>query len=78
VDEIEDSSFSSTIAAGRRIGLTMTDAVYTVCVSGGFSAHYQEHKTVNTTSGIVKPILLPAAIGVELRSISSTIAAVLV
>jgi hypothetical protein len=30
-------------------------------VSGGFSAHHQEHKTVHTASGIVKPILLPAA-----------------
>jgi len=31
-------------------------------VSGGSSAHHQEHKTVDTASGIVKPILLPAAI----------------
>jgi hypothetical protein len=31
-------------------------------VSGGSSAHHQEHKTVHTASGIVKPILLPAAI----------------
>jgi hypothetical protein len=31
-------------------------------VSGGSSAHHQEHKTVHTTSGIVKPILLSAAI----------------
>jgi hypothetical protein len=31
-------------------------------VSGGFSAHHQEHKTVYTASGIVKTILLPAAI----------------
>ena len=29
--------------------------------SGGSSAHHQEHKTVHTASGIVKPILLPAA-----------------
>ena len=32
-------------------------------VSGGSSAHHQEHKTVHTASGIVKPILLPAAAG---------------
>jgi hypothetical protein len=31
-------------------------------VSGGSSAHHQEHKTVHTPSGVVKPILLPAAI----------------
>jgi len=31
-------------------------------VSGGSSAHHQEHKTVHTASGIVKPVLLPAAI----------------
>jgi hypothetical protein len=31
-------------------------------VSGGFSAHHKEHKTIHTASGIVKPILLPAAI----------------
>jgi len=49
-------------------------------VSGCSSAHHQEHKTVHTASGIVKPTLLPAAIvdEMELRSISSTIAAVLV
>jgi hypothetical protein len=41
-------------------------------VSGGSSAHHQEHKTVHTASGIVKPILLLAAI---VSSISSTIAA---
>ena len=40
----------------------------TLHVSGGSSAYHQEHKTVHTASGIVKPILLPAAI-------SSTIAA---
>ena len=46
-------------------------------VSGGSSAHHREHKTVNTASGIVKPVLLPAAIvgEMELRSISSTITA---
>jgi hypothetical protein len=46
----------------------------------GSSAHHQEHKTVHTASGIVKPILLPAAIAVEMErsSISTTIAAVLV
>jgi len=31
-------------------------------VSGGSSAHHQEYKTVHTASGIIKPILLPAAI----------------
>jgi hypothetical protein len=31
-------------------------------VSGGSSAHHQEYKIVHTTSGIVKPIILPAAI----------------
>jgi hypothetical protein len=30
-------------------------------VSGGSSANHQEHKTVHTASGIVKPILPPAA-----------------
>jgi hypothetical protein len=46
-------------------------------VSGGSSAHHQEHKTVHTTSGIVKLILLPAATvdEIKLRSISSTVAA---
>jgi hypothetical protein len=44
---------------------------------GGSSAHHQEHKTVHTASGIVKPILLPAAVvdEVELSFISSIIAA---
>ena len=36
-----------------------TDALH---VSGGSSAHHQEHITVHTASGIVKPILLLAAI----------------
>jgi hypothetical protein len=43
-----------------------------------FSAHHGEQKTVHTASGIVKPILLPAAIVAEMElmsSISSTIAA---
>jgi len=31
-------------------------------VSGGSSARHQEHKTVHTASGIVKLIMLPAAI----------------
>jgi len=46
-------------------------------VSGGFCAHHQDHKTVHTASGIVKPILLPTAIVDEMErsSISSTIAA---
>jgi len=50
-----------------------------VHVLGGSSAHHQEHKTVHTASGIVKPILLPAAIVDEMElmsSISSAIAAV--
>jgi hypothetical protein len=33
----------------------------------GSSAHHQEHKTVHTASGIVKPILLPAAIVDEME-----------
>ena len=43
-------------------------------VSGGFSTHHQEHRTVHTASGIVKPILLHAAIvdEMELRSISES------
>jgi hypothetical protein len=46
-------------------------------ISGGSSAHHQEHKTVHTTSDIVKPILLSDATveEMELNSISSTIAA---
>jgi hypothetical protein len=36
-------------------------------VSGGSSAHHQEHKTVHRASGIVKPILLPAAIVDEME-----------
>jgi hypothetical protein len=36
-------------------------------VSGGSSAHHQEHKTVHTASGIVKPILLLAAIADEMK-----------
>jgi len=46
-------------------------------VSGGSSAHHQEHKTVHTASGIVKPILLLATIMDEMErsSISSTIVA---
>jgi hypothetical protein len=49
-----------------------------VSINCGFSAHHQEHKTVHTASGIVKPILLPAVMvdELELRSISSTITAV--
>jgi hypothetical protein len=40
------------------------------------SAHRQEHKTVHTASGIVKPILLPAAIldEMELPSIQVALA----
>jgi hypothetical protein len=36
-------------------------------VSGGISTHHQEHTTVFTVSGIVKPLLLPAAIVEELE-----------
>ena len=38
-------------------------------VSGGSSAHHQEHKTVrlHTASGIVRLILLPAAIEDEME-----------
>ena len=36
----------------------LTDALH---VSGGSSAYHQEHMTVHTASGIVKPILLLAA-----------------
>ena len=45
-------------------------------VSDGSSARHQEHKAVHTASGIVKPILLRAAIVDEMErsSISSTIA----
>jgi len=38
-------------------------------VSGGSSAHHQEHKVVHTASGIVKPILLPAAIMDEMKHV---------
>jgi len=41
-------------------------------VSGGSSAHHQEHKTVHTASGIVKPILLPAAIVDEMGETGGT------
>jgi len=52
----------------------LTDALH---VSGGSSAYHQEHMTVHTASGIVKPILLLAATveEMELCSISSTVAA---
>jgi hypothetical protein len=33
----------------------------------GSSVHHQEHKTVHTSSGTVKPILLPAAIVNEME-----------
>jgi hypothetical protein len=33
----------------------------------GSSAHHQEHKTLHTKSGIVKPIMLPAAIVEEME-----------
>ena len=36
-------------------------------VSGGSSAHHQEYKTVHIALGIVKPILLPAAVVDEME-----------
>jgi hypothetical protein len=49
-----------------------TDALH---ISGGSSTHHQEHITEHTASGIVKPILLLAAIVEEMkRSIFSTVA----
>ena len=45
-----------------------TDALQ---VSGGSSAHHQEHETVRTASGIVKPILLPAATVEEMALVPS-------
>jgi len=44
--------------------LIFTDALH---VSSGSSAHHQEHITVHTVSGIVKPILLLAAIVDEME-----------
>jgi hypothetical protein len=46
-------------------------------VSGGKSAHHQEHKSIHKASDIVKPILPPAAIvdEMELSSVSYTIEA---
>jgi hypothetical protein len=46
-----------------------------VQVSGGSSAHHQEHITVHTASGIVKPILLLAATveGISTVAASSSI-----
>jgi hypothetical protein len=41
--------------------------LFALHVSGISSAHHQEHKTVHTASGIVKAILLPAAIMDEER-----------
>jgi len=48
----------------------------TLHVLGGFSAHHQEHITVDTASCVVKPLLLLAAIvdEMKMRSIPSTIA----
>jgi len=45
-----------------------------VHVSGRSSSHHQEHKTIHTASGVVKPVLLLAATvdEMELCSISST------
>jgi hypothetical protein len=36
-------------------------------ISGCSSAHHQEHKTVHTASGIIKPIMLPASIVDEMK-----------
>jgi len=44
-------------------------------VSGGFSAHHQEHKTIHTASGIVKPILLLSWMRWNYSSMSSRIGA---
>jgi hypothetical protein len=58
--------------------LDLFNSVIVLHVSSGSFAHHQEHKTVHTASGIVKPTLLPAAIvdGMEQAStISSTIVA---
>ena len=57
--------------------LDLFNSIIFLHVAGGSFAHHQEHKTVHTASGIVKPTLLPAAIvdGMELRSIPSMIAA---
>jgi hypothetical protein len=42
-------------------------------VSGGSSAHHRVHKTVNTASDIVKPILLPAAIVDEMELLNQSV-----
>jgi len=46
-----------------------TDALH---ASGGSSAHHQEHITVHTASGVVKPILLLVAVAAS-SSIGLTI-----
>jgi len=43
-----------------------------VHVSGRSSSHHQEHKTIHTASGVVKPVLLLAA------TVDEQLAAVLV
>jgi len=58
--------------------LDLFNSIIFLHVAGGSFAHHQEHKTVHTASGIVKPTLLPAAIVDGMKqasSISSTIAA---
>jgi hypothetical protein len=46
---------------------TFLDLFISINVSGCSSNHRQEHKTVHTATGIVKPILLPAAIVDEME-----------
>jgi hypothetical protein len=46
---------------------TFLDLLISINVSGCSSAYRQEHKTVHTVSGIVKPIILPAAIMDEIE-----------
>ena len=43
-----------------------TDPLHVSC---GSSAHHQEHITVHTASGIVKPVLLPAAMVDEMEAV---------
>jgi len=57
-------SISSTIVAGSSISLFLYKALH---ASGGSSGHHQEHKTVHTASGTVKPILLPVTVVDEME-----------
>jgi hypothetical protein len=76
VDEMELSSISSTIAAVVVWQYLMLYVQFCAPDDG----RRNRLKTVHRASGISKPILLPAAMvdEMELSSISSTIAAVLV